>query len=100
MAETFEPPGDCPVCGEFVPAGAKSCRECGSCPLTGWSEESGIYDHLDLPDPDEEESSDKARPGPLSQPSLWRWVALAVLLGGALLVARDWLQGWRWLSGK
>ena len=44
----FFPPGDCPNCGEFVPAGASSCKECGSCPDSGWSEETD-YDGLDLP---------------------------------------------------
>jgi uncharacterized membrane protein YvbJ len=49
----FSPPGDCPNCGEFVPAGASSCKECGSCPDSGWNEDT-TYDGLDLP----EEASD------------------------------------------
>ena len=44
----FHPPGDCPNCGEFVPVGASSCKECGSCPDSGWNEETA-YDGLDLP---------------------------------------------------
>ena len=45
----FVPPGDCPVCGHPVPAGAVSCRECGACPNTGWNEDTR-YDGLDLPE--------------------------------------------------
>ena len=48
---SFTPPGDCPNCGEYVPAGSASCRECGSCPNSGWSEGS-VYDGLDLPGED------------------------------------------------
>jgi hypothetical protein len=42
---------DCPVCGETVPAGAKSCPECGACEKSGWSEDQR-YDALNLPDED------------------------------------------------
>ena len=49
----FSPPGDCPNCGEFVPADAASCKECGSCPDSGWSKETA-YDGLDLPGGSEE----------------------------------------------
>jgi hypothetical protein len=31
-------PFDCPACGEEVPAGAKSCPDCGACERSGWSE--------------------------------------------------------------
>lgn len=44
----FSPPGDCPNCGEFVSSDASSCKECGSCPDSGWNEETA-YDGLDLP---------------------------------------------------
>ncbi len=46
--EKFIPPGDCPVCGEYVEEGAVSCKSCGSCPQSGWSEDAA-YDGLDLP---------------------------------------------------
>ena len=46
--EKFVPPGDCPVCGEHVEEGSASCRSCGSCPQSGWSEDA-VYDGLDLP---------------------------------------------------
>jgi hypothetical protein len=39
---------DCLVCGETVPAGAKSCPECGACEKSGWSQDT-TYDGLDLP---------------------------------------------------
>jgi hypothetical protein len=45
---TFE----CPVCGEDVPAKAKSCPHCGACEKSGWNEEARGADGLDLPDDD------------------------------------------------
>jgi predicted nucleic acid-binding Zn ribbon protein len=48
---SFEPPGDCPVCGEPVPAGRKSCAHCGSDERSGWSDETD-RDGLDLPGED------------------------------------------------
>jgi hypothetical protein len=50
----FRPPGDCPVCGEDVHAGATACPFCGSCPDSGWGRDAAIYDGLDLPDEPEE----------------------------------------------
>jgi hypothetical protein len=47
----FQPPGDCPVCGEPVAAGRKSCPHCGSDERSGWSDETG-QDALDLPGED------------------------------------------------
>ncbi len=47
--EKFVPPGDCPVCGEYVEEGSTACKSCGSCPQSGWSEDTA-YDGLDLPD--------------------------------------------------
>ncbi len=83
MASRFAPPGDCPVCGEFVPKGARACRECGSCERTGWSEEAE-YDHLDLPDAAWEDDDGKAPRRPAASGWLtagwWRWVALALVV--------------------
>jgi hypothetical protein len=45
----FQPPGDCPVCGDPVPAGVKACPSCGACPETGWDLDEAVYDALDLP---------------------------------------------------
>lgn len=98
MSEAFVPPGDCPVCGEFVPRGAKVCRECGSCPKTGWSEDSA-YDHLDLPEEafEDDDAPKKQKPagaGILDSPH-WRWVALAMFVT-LLLAAFGW---WGWGRG-
>ncbi|HXB01251.1 MAG TPA: hypothetical protein VNV15_00360 [Opitutaceae bacterium] len=48
---SFDPPGDCPVCGEPVSAGRKSCAHCGSDEHSGWSDETAS-DALDLPGED------------------------------------------------
>jgi len=40
---------DCPVCGAEVPAGSKSCPECGACEKSGWSGNTD-EDGLGLPD--------------------------------------------------
>lgn len=45
----FRPPGDCPVCGSHVPAGRKSCPDCGASDEAGWNEDAA-YDGVDLPD--------------------------------------------------
>jgi hypothetical protein len=45
---SFQPPGDCPVCGEPVPADRKACPHCGSDERSGWSDETA-QDALDLP---------------------------------------------------
>ncbi len=76
----FTPPGECPVCGSEVPAGARACPECGACAETGWSDET-LYDGLDLP-PDEDES-----PTP-HQPRFGAWLgAIALLTAIAIVLA-------------
>ncbi len=72
--DTFSPPGDCPVCGEFVPAGDTSCKSCGSCPETGWNEETA-YDGLDLPD-----SGDSAEAPAKKERPLWVRLTMAAAL--------------------
>jgi len=52
---SFQPPGECPNCGEYVEAGAASCDHCGSCEDTGWNEDS-IYDGVDIPDWESEDA--------------------------------------------
>ena len=73
---TFSPPGDCPNCGEFVAAGASSCKECGSCPDSGWNEETA-YDGLDLPGEED---------APLKQKNPRNRLVLAGLLLVAVIV--------------
>lgn len=74
----FRPPGECPVCGEFVPARAMACRGCGSCEKTGWNDDAE-YDGLDLPD----ESFETEQRKPARENSLlariW-WLAAVMLL--------------------
>ncbi len=43
------PPSICPVCGEDVPARAKSCPECGACEKSGWNADAHC-DGIDLAD--------------------------------------------------
>ncbi|MBL9116070.1 MAG: hypothetical protein JNJ83_13770 [Verrucomicrobiaceae bacterium] len=87
----FKPPGECPVCGEFVPAKSVACPDCGACERSGWNEDDAIYDGLDLPDDDFDydkylrQDRGKATAGSM----FWWWVAAVLfvifLLG---LVAR------------
>ena len=83
----FKPPGDCPICGEFVPRGLVACPACGSCAKSGWKEEAND-DGLDLPDAPEDFDYDdfvarefggrlKSRHLPRNP---WWWVALALLI--------------------
>jgi hypothetical protein len=74
----FKPPGDCPVCGEFVPARALACRGCGSCERTGWNEDAA-YDGLDLPDEAFEDGPRQPKPQDSIMPRVW-WIAAVVLL--------------------
>ena len=50
--EAFRPPGDCPVCGEFVPRKAVACAGCGASRDSGWNEEASVSG-LDLPNDEE-----------------------------------------------
>lgn len=85
----FKPPGDCPICGEFVPRGLVSCPACGSCAKSGWSDDAA-YDGIDLPDAPEDFDYDdfverefgsgsggRRRHG--LPANFWWWVALALL---------------------
>ncbi len=83
---SFRPPGQCPVCGEWVPRGALACDGCGACGKSGWKEDPA--DGLDLPDEDfdyedfvsREFGQDHPRRARPSREQLWRWVGLAVFL--------------------
>jgi len=79
--EKFVPPGSCPVCGEYVEEGETSCKSCGSCPQSGWSEDVA-YDGLDLPDDPDSESSDSG--GKAKSPT--KKLILAALLLIAVIV--------------
>ena len=76
---------DCPVCGESVPAGSKSCPECGACEKSGWSEETYL-DGISLPDSEEfdyegfvEEELGSGRK-PRGTGKFWWWIALVLLI--------------------
>ena len=82
----FRPPGQCPVCGEWVPRGAAACEECGACAKSGWKQDSEVYDGLDLPDEEFDYDEFTAREfGARSHPSRqmgnpWWWVAVVLLI--------------------
>ena len=81
MARRFPSPDTCPTCGASVPAGAKSCPECGSDERTGWDEETTRYDGLDLPDAAFEDDETPRRRAAGQTPSIFWWVvAIGVLL--------------------
>lgn len=94
---TFRPPGQCPVCGEWVYRGQAACDECGACEKSGWRTDAGHADGLDLPDEDFDyhdfiarefggKSERRIGTGRLSQ--VWWWAAVAVLaalLGGLVM---------------
>ena len=77
-------PDVCPVCGEDVPRGSLACPECGADHNSGWREDAGAYDAVDLPDEDfnydefiraEFESVQK----PAGIKTFW-WIAAIVLI--------------------
>ena len=68
---SFEPPGYCPNCGDFVAKGETACESCGSCSDTGWSEDS-LYDGIDLPSEADE---------PVDGPAHTRLLSAVVSLG-------------------
>ena len=85
----FRPPGQCPVCGEWVPRGAVACDDCGACAKSGWKDDAAATDGLDLPDEDfdyddyiEREfggGGTKRKAGP-SKEQFWSWVGLTVFI--------------------
>ena len=75
----FKPPGDCPVCGESVPARALACRGCGSCENTGWNEDAD-YDGLDLPEEAFEDAPRRPETRRRIMQRVWWFVALVLLL--------------------
>jgi hypothetical protein len=79
----FVPPGDCPVCGEHVPAGARSCPDCGADARTGWSDDTR-YDGLDLPDEAFDDDIAPQRRMPRATGRTWKDF---MVVGVALLLA-------------
>lgn len=88
----FKPPGQCPVCGEWVPRGAKACDDCGACAQSGWKDDAEIYDGLDLPEEEdfdydafiEKEFGTRASSGGNRKKTRstpwWWWVALTLMI--------------------
>ena len=92
----FRPPGQCPVCGEWVYAGQAACGECGACAKSGWRGEAA-GEGLDLPGDDFDYDAFVEREfggGPRAagqgrQARIWWWAAVLLLaaLGFGLLSA-------------
>jgi hypothetical protein len=86
----FTPPTVCPVCGADVPAGAKSCPDCGACEKTGWGDDAAS-DGLDLPDEEfdyERFVAEEFGNGPRKsgRRMLWTVVAIVVVIAFLLLL--------------
>lgn len=93
---SFRPPGECPNCGEDVPARAKSCRHCGATADAGWDESSGV-EGLNLPD-EEDFDYDAFAEREFGTPNRKKKVANKLWLGLALVLAASfvWLA-WGWI---
>jgi len=83
----FKPPGQCPVCGEWIPKGVAACDECGACEKSGWKSDAQTYDGLDLPDDEFDYDEFVARefgekPTGVSgnTRSLWFWAGVVLLV--------------------
>jgi hypothetical protein len=85
-------PEICPVCGERVPPNAAACPACGACHNSGWKEDAGIHDGLDLPDDDFDYDEFVRREfgggvNPATGNAIW-WVTglvlLLIILAGAI----------------
>ena len=87
--EAFRPPGDCPVCGEFVPRKAVACAGCGASRDSGWNEEASVSG-LDLPDDEAFDYDDfvarefgQGRPKKPHRRRFWTVVGLVLILAMA-----------------
>jgi hypothetical protein len=83
-------PEVCPVCNEEVPPGALACPECGADHHSGWREDAGFYDGVDLPDDDfnyndfvKAEFGSRVKPAGLKM--IW-WIAGIVLIAALILI--------------
>lgn len=79
------PPDECAQCGEPIPRNAHACPSCGADERTGWREVS-LYDGLDLPDDDGEESDATARPRRARHSQGLAWYSVATLIGLLLVL--------------
>ena len=86
MARRKEPDFECPVCGETVPGGSKSCPECGACEKSGWKD-AAYLDGLSLPGEPEEFDynrflEEEFGNGPKLRGTgrMWWWVAVVLLV--------------------
>ena len=88
-------PEVCPVCGEDVPRGVAACPECGADDRSGWREDAGATDGLDLPDEEfdydnfarREFGKSEVKPEGIG----WAWWAAAV--AALLALAAMYLRG-------
>ena len=78
-------PEVCPVCGEDVPRGSLACPECGADHNSGWREDAGNYDALDLNDDEfdyerfvQDEFGSSLKPAGIK--TIWWITALLVLI--------------------
>ncbi len=91
----FKPPGQCPVCGEWVYRGQAACEECGACAKSGWKANADVYDGLDLPGDDDEfdydafiaEEFGEGKPKP-PVPVFWWWVGIVLVVAMAWALLR------------
>lgn len=82
-------PEVCPVCGEDVPRDALACAQCGADHNSGWREDAGHYDGVDLPEHDfnyddfvNQEFGSQAKPTGLR--TIW-WIVGIILIVALIL---------------
>ena len=78
-------PEVCPVCEEDVPRDARACPQCGADHNSGWREDAGNYDGVDLPEHDfnyddfvRQEFGSQAKPAGLK--TIWWIVGIALII--------------------
>jgi hypothetical protein len=74
MSTRQEAPQICPVCGEDVPRDARACPECGADHNSGWRDDAGRYDGVDLPDEFDYEEFKQREFGSSPKPAAISWV--------------------------
>lgn len=83
-------PDVCPVCDHEVPPGALACPECGADHNSGWREDAGTYEALDLPDEDfnydqfvREEFGSSIKPAGIK--TIWWLTAILIIIASVAL---------------